>query len=231
MIELIGVSKTYRVGTGERSIFKDIDTILPTDERVVILGGKDSGKSTLVRLLAGLERPTSGAIRRYAKLSFPAGHTRGLKLNLSGRQNLIFVASIYGADPDEVCEFVSSTTGLGHAMEEPLRKLPMPERLSFCYALTYAIPFDTYLFDNAIVWGTPEFRRRCQAMFEARSEASGMIVATGNVKLAKEIGGVGGVLRDGALRMYPSVNDAVADYLADTPPGPSRAYEAAERTK
>lgn len=59
VIEAKGVSKTY-----DREIFSGVDLLVHRGDRVGIVGRNGEGKSTLSRILAGLEAPTSGSASR-----------------------------------------------------------------------------------------------------------------------------------------------------------------------
>ena len=63
MLELKNIS--FRVddeGTGEKEIIRDISLTIPDNQFVVLTGPNGGGKSTLARLIAGIEKPTSGRI-------------------------------------------------------------------------------------------------------------------------------------------------------------------------
>ena len=213
MIRLQGIS--HLSASGE-ALFKDVTLYLPSDRRMAVLGGPQSGKSTLIQLLAGVVTPSSGRIDRYARLSFPAGYLRGFRQPQSVRQNVTFAARIYNADPEEVCNFVREVTGLGDLMSSRLRDLPPQTRIRLSYALAYALPFDTYLFDNGISSGSePEFRARCEAMYRARSETSGTIVATHRSRLAAQHCDCAVIIREGGLFYYDDIQDAVAFFDQD----------------
>ncbi len=62
MIELRGVSKTVASGGGQLTILHPIDLVVPSGQRVAILGPSGSGKSTLLGLIAGLDAPSSGSV-------------------------------------------------------------------------------------------------------------------------------------------------------------------------
>src|SRR5437870_8910923 len=59
------VSKDY----GGNSIFRDIDLEILEGERIGLVGENGGGKSTLFKLLAGLEEPTDGVISRKRNLT------------------------------------------------------------------------------------------------------------------------------------------------------------------
>lgn len=57
-----GVSKIYEMGEVRVEALKDVDFDLNEGELLVLLGASDSGKSTLLNILGGLDRPTSGMV-------------------------------------------------------------------------------------------------------------------------------------------------------------------------
>ena len=62
MLELKNVSFEVNDELGEKEIIKDISLTIPDDKLIVITGPNGGGKSTLARLIAGIEKPTSGKI-------------------------------------------------------------------------------------------------------------------------------------------------------------------------
>lgn len=63
MIELQGISKNYRDGTGTLSVLEDVNLHIEAGEFVSLLGPSGSGKSTLLHILGLLDRPTTGSYR------------------------------------------------------------------------------------------------------------------------------------------------------------------------
>ncbi|MBQ6246868.1 MAG: ATP-binding cassette domain-containing protein, partial [Kiritimatiellae bacterium] len=62
MLQLENVSFKVTFGSGEKEIIRDVSLSLPSDRLVVVTGPNGGGKSTLARLIAGIERPTTGRI-------------------------------------------------------------------------------------------------------------------------------------------------------------------------
>ena len=215
MIRLRGVSHSFLNGT---EVLSGADVVIPTDQRVALLGPKSSGKSTVLSLLAGISTPKAGKIDRFEQLSFPAGFQGGFRLTHTGRQNIMFAARAYGADPHEVFEFVRHITGFGDTLDLPMRQLSLHNRVSLSYVLTYALPFDCYLFDNIIgPVGSeiPDFLNICQEMYARRTAERGAIVATRNSYIAEKYCDCAIVLRDRKLEFYDDVRQGIIVYEQD----------------
>ncbi|MGH2853336.1 MAG: ATP-binding cassette domain-containing protein [Solirubrobacteraceae bacterium] len=63
LLELQHVSKRYGHGLGQRTVLRDVSLALEPGELVVIWGRRRSGRSTLLRVAAGVEPPDSGVVR------------------------------------------------------------------------------------------------------------------------------------------------------------------------
>ncbi|WP_054874005.1 ABC transporter ATP-binding protein [Oxobacter pfennigii] len=63
VIEAVNVCKTYRFGSLDVDVLKNINMNIKKGEFVSIMGPSGSGKSTLLYLVGGLDKPTSGSIR------------------------------------------------------------------------------------------------------------------------------------------------------------------------
>jgi lipoprotein-releasing system ATP-binding protein len=61
-IEVTALNKRYRVGTQDIHVLRDLDLAVDAGEMLAIVGASGVGKSTLLHLLGGLDRPDSGRI-------------------------------------------------------------------------------------------------------------------------------------------------------------------------
>lgn len=215
MISLNAVTYAYHRGK------KVIDTLsidLPSHRRMAVLGGAETGKTTLIGLLSGVIDPTEGRIERFAHVSFPAGYSRAFRFSNSVRQNLAFAARIYAADPEEVVAFVGEILGMTDDFDRPMRDLPIPSRLAVAFALTYALPFDTYLFDNIIGPGDPATRDLWKQLYEARTQSgAGVILATRQARVAEAYCDCALVMRRDAAPVFCNdIREGIALFEADS---------------
>jgi capsular polysaccharide transport system ATP-binding protein len=210
MIYIEGLSKSFNLGPGSKVVFDDVVLQLPTDRQIALLGPRGSGKSVFIRLLSGLERPSSGTIRRMANVSLPIGYAQGFNRVQSPRVNAAFMAQCYGCDEREITEFVNEVAELGPAFDMPLRDIDPHLRTRFAFVLSYALPFDLYLIDGVPATGNPEFRNRCMAMLEQRAETSGILFATPNPRAARLYCKEALLIKDRKITYHPDVNEALS---------------------
>lgn len=92
---------------GDRCLFRDLNFQVGTGECLVLHGENGSGKTSLLRMLAGLTSPASGTILwhgvgikdwgdDYGRQLLYSGHAQGLKEELSATENLIFSSALAG---------------------------------------------------------------------------------------------------------------------------------------
>jgi ABC-type lipoprotein export system ATPase subunit len=62
LLELEGVGKHYNVGPRERAVLRDVSLELEAGEMAVVWGLRRSGRSTLLRVAAGIEAPDTGVV-------------------------------------------------------------------------------------------------------------------------------------------------------------------------
>ena len=177
-----------------------------------ILGINGAGKSTLMRIIAGTEMPNSGKVRRRARISWPLGFSGGLHWKMTGRENVQFVARIYGHNVRKVLDFVEDFAEIGSYIDVPVGRYSsgMLQRLAF--GLSMAIDFEVYLIDEVTAVGDIRFRRRCQEEFERRRTRADIIMISHEISTLTQYCERGLVLAHGKLHTFSSVDDAIELY-------------------
>src|SRR5271168_1369072 len=133
MIQFHDVTKVY-VTHGHKKVVLDHASLnIDTAFAYGIFGPNGAGKSTTLRLIAGTELPNSGKIRKTIRVSWPLGFGGGFHPLMTGRENVSFVARVYGANVHAVIEFVEYFAELGHHIDLPVKTYSsgMGARLAF----------------------------------------------------------------------------------------------------
>jgi ABC-2 type transport system ATP-binding protein len=143
VVELVGVSKAY----GRRLALDELDLAVPAGGVFGLLGQNGAGKTTALRCMLGLVRPTSGVCRVLGADSGRDLHrvigrvgalieTPGLTPTVSGRRNLALLARLDKIGPAGV-DRALRTAGLAERADDPVNtySLGMRQRLGIAAAL------------------------------------------------------------------------------------------------
>jgi capsular polysaccharide transport system ATP-binding protein len=213
MISLDTVSKSYRTVQGGRRVVLDrASAAFPEGCNFGILGSNGAGKSTLIRLLAGSELPDRGLIRRNGRVSFPLGYGGTFHGALSGRENVAFIARVYGANLRQTVDYVGDFAELGVYFNMPVNTYSAGMRARLAFGACLAIDFDTYLIDEVTEIGDDRFQRKCAMAFRERTRRSDIILVTHNSRTIRQYCDRGAVLAGGELRLYDDVAAALDSY-------------------
>ena len=110
---------------GERVLFSGLDLSLAPGEALVLRGSNGTGKSTLLRLLAGLSQTAAGDVVRHAPHHW-LGHRDGVKPHETPRQHLTHWARVWGSTLS--AEGIADSMGLKRPMDVPGRLLSAGQR-------------------------------------------------------------------------------------------------------
>ncbi len=148
MIEFQDVRKTYRMKGVTKTILNGLTLKLPEGRNIGVLGHNGAGKSTFMRLIAGAELPDSGRIKRNVKVSWPLGFGGGFAGQMTGIENVRFVARMYGEDTERMVEFVEEFSELGKSMTLPIRTYSSGMKARLAFGVSMAVNFQCYLIDE-----------------------------------------------------------------------------------
>ena len=212
MITLEGVSKVYRTRGGRKTVLDNVNVTFESGYNFGVLGVNGAGKSTLLRLIAGSEIPDFGVIRRYARVSFPLGFGGTFHGALSGRENVAFIARIYGAGIREVLEYVENFSELGEYLHMPVNTYSAGMRARLAFATCPALDFELYLVDEVTEVGDQRFRQKCAEAFRDRMQRSDIILVTHNIHTLRQYCDRGAILANGELTLFDDIGTALGRY-------------------
>lgn len=209
MIRLEHLTKAYRFQGQAKYVARDINAVFPSGKAIGLLGRNGAGKSTLLQIIAGTIDADSGRVRVSGTMSWPIGLTGGVHPELTGVQNVRFVARIYGVDTDELVDFVGKFAELGINYRQPVRTYSSGMRSRLNFGISMGIRFDTYLIDEVTSVGDAAFRSKSQEVFADRMANSGAILVTHSPGMMRAMCQAGAVLENGRLSYFDDVEEAI----------------------
>lgn len=213
MIRFENLTKSYWVKGFQKVVIDNLSTELPTGKSLALLGMNGSGKSTLMQLIAGTLHPDYGRVVSDGTISWPVGFGGSFHPDLTGAQNVRFIARIYGVDTDELVAFVKDFAELGRHFNMPVRSYSSGMRSRLTFGASFGIKFDTYLVDEVTAVGDAAFRQKSQALFKDRMETSSAILVTHEMGQVRSFCDSGILLEDGHLTYFEDIEDAIEAHL------------------
>ena len=129
-------------------------------------------------------------------------------------ENARYIARLYSLDPDEVEAFCRWLCDIGEYFDLPVGTYSQGMRSRFAFALMLALEFDLYLVDEGMPATTDvSFNRRAGAILKERLEGATVVIVSHQAETLEKYCRSAGVLRDGKLHMFDTLEEA--KYLYD----------------
>jgi len=217
MIEFRDVSKSFWTGSQRKVILDRASFRIDVGTSFGILAPNGTGKTTLINMIAGLEKPDEGEILRDSSTSFPLGFMGGVVARVSAVENSRYIARLYGLDPDYVESFCRWLCDLGEYFDQPLGTYSSGMRSRFSFALMLALDFDIYLVDEGMPSaGDAEFNKRAGDLLAERLDRTTLVIVSHSPQTLEKFVKKAGVLMNGKLHVYDSLEEAKQLYDYET---------------
>ncbi len=187
IIEVNHVTKEYQLGqlqslkttalnqwrrlTGQpvevRAPFKalnDVTFSIESGEVVGIIGHNGAGKSTMLKLLANISKPTSGSISVKGKVAPLIEVGAGLVGDLTGRENIYLNGAILGISKAEIkrkFDDIVAFAELEEFIDTPIKRYSSGMQVRLGFAVATSVESDILIVDEVLAVGDLAFQRKC----------------------------------------------------------------------
>ena len=164
---------------------KGVSFVVYEGETVGIVGSNGSGKSSLMRAIAGLFPATKGAVYTLGKPTM-LGVGAALLPNLSGEKNIMLGGLALGFDKKEIAaasQSIINFSGLKDFIDLPMRTYSQGMSARLRFSIAAAKKHDILIIDEALAVGDRQFRMKAEAKIrEMRQEAGTVFLVSHNMK-------------------------------------------------
>lgn len=184
-----------------------------------LVGANGSGKSTALKVLAGIYRPTSGSVTVNGRLSALLELGAGFHGELTGRENIDLNAAILGLSPREIANVsdqIVEFADIGDFIDAPVKVYSSGMFVRLGFAVAVNVRPDVLVVDEVIAVGDERFQRKCfDHLFEMRRKGATIVVVSHALSLMEDICDELVWLDGGRMKASGESRGVVRQYLAD----------------
>ena len=209
-----------RAPTGEFWAVRDATFRIEAGEAVGVIGRNGTGKSTLLKLIAGVLIPDEGTIATRAKVAPLLELSAGFSGELTGRENVQVVGSLHGIGRAEMRElmpqiFAFAGPQVEAAMNLPVRHYSSGMQVRLGFAVLAQLRHPILLVDEVLAVGDKDFKEKCYATIEGMlAEGRTLVLVSHNENDLRRFCTRGLFLDAGEIRTDASLDEALDAYNA-----------------
>jgi ABC-2 type transport system ATP-binding protein len=182
-------ARDLRVRRGGREVLHGLTFELPGGRIAGLIGPSGGGKTTLIRVVVGVQRGVSGEVRVLGEVAGAAPLRRRVGYGTQGqsayedltvRENLEYFAAIVGARPEQVAEVVEQVD-LGDAAGQLARSLSGGQRSRLSLAAALLGRPELLVLDEPTIGLDPVLRERLWGLFRALADGGTTLLVSSHV--------------------------------------------------
>jgi len=196
-----GVSKRYPLGATASSLkgtiagwlsrrsaeeflwaLRDVSFSVDSGETVGLVGHNGAGKSTMLRLLARISRPTTGRVQTRGRMAALIALGAGFHPDLTGRENIFLNGTMLGLTRQEIrrrFDEIVAFSELERFLDTPVRSYSSGMSLRLSFSVAAILSCEILLVDEVLSVGDEHFAEKCLArMRKMRADGTTIILAS-----------------------------------------------------
>lgn len=196
---------------------KSVNFSVDKAETLAIIGENGAGKSTILKLIAGMLKTDKGEVCVLGKVSALLELGAGFYPEFTGRENLYLNTSLFGltreeidAKFDEIVEF----SGIGRFIDAQVKSYSQGMFVRLAFAIAIHINPDILLIDDTLSVGDEDFQRKCiYKILELKESGKTIIFVTHDMNTARRLCARGIFLRSGEIIKDGPINMVISYYM------------------
>jgi ABC-type polysaccharide/polyol phosphate transport system ATPase subunit len=203
----------------QNQILKDISFEIYKGEAVGLIGNNGAGKSTLLKILAGIIKPSSGSIKIIGKAISILDVGSGFHPDLTGRENIYMLASIYGINRNEVDDFIVGIIDFSESLtyiDKSVSTYSNGMYLRVAFAAVFHFNVDILILDEVIGVGDAAFKMKCEAKIsELLEQKKTLLIASHDLINIQNYCSRCIWIENGSLKNIGEANTVVNSYMIE----------------
>jgi len=197
---------------------KDVSFEIGHGEALGIIGRNGSGKSSLLKVLAGITEPTEGRVEIYGRMGSLLEVGTGFHPELTGRENIYLNGAIIGMKRKEIdrkFDEIVSFSGVGKFLDTPVKYYSSGMYVRLAFAVAAHLEPEILLVDEVLAVGDAEFQRKCLGkMDDIAGHGRTVLFISHNMSAVKSLCRRAIWLEGGMVKADGKTDAVVSAYLA-----------------
>ncbi len=189
-------------------------------ESVALLGANGSGKSTVLRLIAGIYRPSSGTVETNGQITAVIELGAGFHPELTGEENIGLYAAVLGLGRRELAgryQEIVDFAEVRDVLDTPLKYYSSGMEARLAFSVAVCLQPSILLLDEVLAVGDRAFRARCIDLLRTyHSQGGTLILVSHDLEQVQELCARGVWLADGRVAMDGRIESVLAAYREAT---------------
>lgn len=212
VVHLFNRKKTFE----KQHVLKNINLEIKKGEFFGIVGKNGGGKSTMLKILAGIYSPNNGAVIVNGKLTAFIELGVGFNPNLTGRENVYLSGALLGFSEKEVSSMYDDIVDfaeLKRFMDQKLKNYSSGMQVRLAFSIAIQAKSDILILDEVLAVGDEAFQRKCLDVFERyKSEKQTVILVTHDMETVRKFCSRALILDDGKILQIGEPNKVASIY-------------------
>lgn len=201
-----------------RQVLNGISFRVKKGEAVGLVGSNGCGKSTTLKLLTKIMYPDSGSIQIGGRVSSLLELGAGFHPDMSGRENIVINASIFGLNKKEITQRMDEIidfSELKEFIDQPVRTYSSGMYMRLAFSVAINVNADVLLIDEILAVGDVNFQAKCfHRLMEIKGEGTTIVLVSHSMPQIERICDRSIWIHDGKVEDEGSPVDIHREYLS-----------------
>lgn len=205
--------------SGDFWALRNVSFTVRAGEAIGVVGRNGQGKSTLLKLVAGVLLPDEGSVRVLGGVAPLIELTGGFAGDLTVRDNIHLTAGMHGLSRREIAERFDAIVGFaeaGDVLDTPFKHLSSGMKVRVAFSVISQLDEPVLLVDEVLAVGDKAFRNKCyRRIDELLAEGKTLFLVSHNERDLRRFCARGLYLDSGRLKFDGPIEEALSLYNAD----------------
>ncbi|MFC1667671.1 ABC transporter ATP-binding protein [Candidatus Omnitrophota bacterium] len=198
---------------------KGVNIDIREGEVTGIIGENGAGKTTILKIIAGMLRPDKGVLKVNGTVSVLMEIGAGFQRDLTGKENIYHISSLFGLSKDEIDRRYSDIVNfaaIGRFINAPVKVYSLGMYMRLAFSIAIHVDPDILLIDDTFAVGDIHAQRKCvNKIFELKEKRKTIIFISQDMEMVKRLCTRGIFIREGTLIKEGPI-DKVSSYYEES---------------